>query len=322
MIPRTRAGFVKVRPVRPGATVALVAPASPFPREAFDAGVAELRRLGFVPVWDARVFATDPDVPFTSGTAALRADALRAAIDDPSVDAIIAVRGGYGSLEVLPALDLSAWRGRRTAFVGYSDLTSLHVALLGTAAAPGLVTVHGPMIDGRLAKGPEAYDPTSFLTSLLDHPVGDLRPDGVEVLMPGPDVRGPVLGGTLTQLVASLGTPFAFDPPAGHVLFLDEIGERPYRVRRMLMQLSQAGLLARAAAIVCNAMPGCDEPGGTITAQATVREALRDYPGPVLFGLPSGHTAGELVTVPFGVEARVVTGRRPGLVIDEAAASD
>ena len=79
-MPRTRAGFVKIRPVRPGATVALVALASPFPRDAFDQGVAELTRLGFVPVWDERVFATDANVPFTSGSAALRADALRDAL--------------------------------------------------------------------------------------------------------------------------------------------------------------------------------------------------------------------------------------------------
>lgn len=322
MIPRTRAGFVKVRPVRPGATVALVAPASPFPRQAFDAGVAELRRLGFVPTWDDRVFETDPDVPFVSGPASLRAAALHDALTHPDVDAILAVRGGYGSVEVLPLIDLEAWRRRRTAFVGYSDLTALHVALHGAAAVPGLVTLHGPMIDGRLAKGPDAYDPTSFLTALLDHPVGDVRPDGVEVLVPGREVRGPVVGGTLTQLAASFGTPFAFDPPAGHVLFLDEIGERPYRVRRLLTQLRQSGVLARAAAVVCNALPGCDEPGGAITARATVLAALRDFPGPVLFGLPSGHTAGELVTLPFGVEARVVTTGRPGLVFDEAAASD
>ena len=102
----------------------------------------------------------------------------------------------------------------------------------------------------------------------------------------------------------------------------DEVGERPYRVRRLLVQLQQAGVLARAAAVVCNALPGCDEPGGAVTAKATVREALRGFSGPVLFGLPSGHTSGELVTVPFGVDARVVSGRRPGLVIDEAAASD
>lgn len=322
MTPRTRAGFLKIRPVRPGATVALVALASPFSREAFDRGVAELRRLGFAPAWDERVFAADPSVPFTSGAADLRRAVLHDTLADPSVAAIVAVRGGYGSVEVLPGLDLDTWRQRRTAFVGYSDLTSLHVALNGSAAAPGLVTLHGPMVEGRLANGPAGYEPTSFLTALLDHPVGELRPDGVEVLRPGAEIRGPVLGGTLTQLAGSMGTPFAFDPPAGHVLFIDEVGERPYRLRRLLMQLRLSGVLAKAAAVVFNELPRCDEPGGTVTAKATVHAALRDFPGPVLFGLPSGHTPGELVTVPFGVEARVMTSARPGLVIDEAAASD
>lgn len=313
---------MKIRPVRPGATVALVALATPCARETVDRGVDELRRLGFNPVLDERVFATDPAVPFTSGTADLRAAALRDALSNPAVDAILAVRGGYGSVEVLPGVDLDVWRGRRTAFIGYSDLTSVHAALHGRPSVPGLVTVHGPMVDGRLASGPEAYDPASFLTTLLDHPVGELRPDGVEVLAPAAEVRGPLVGGTLTQLAASLGTPYAFDPPAGHVLLLDEVGERPYRLRRLLMQMRLSGVLARAAAVVFNELPRCDEPGGTLTARTTVHEALRGFPGPILFGLPSGHTSGALLTVPFGVEARVVTAGRPGLVIDEAAASD
>ena len=117
-----------------------------------------------------------------------------------------------------------------------------------------------------------------------------------------------LVGGTLTQLVASLGTPFAFDPPAGCVLFLDEVAERPYRLDRMLTQLRLSGLLARASAIVFDELPRCDEPGGSPTARDTVRRVLADFRGPVLFGLPSGHTDGPTLTLPFGVMA--TRGRR------------
>lgn len=316
VIPRTAGGWIKIRPVRPGATVALVAPASPFPREAFDRGVAELRRLGFAAWWDDRVFEADG---FVAGKAAIRAASLRDALRNPQVDAIMAVRGGYGSVQILPQVDASEWRARRTAFIGYSDVTSLHTVI---NQAAGLVSIHGPMLEKRLSNGPEAYDPTSLLTALLDHPVGELSGPDVFVLRPGADVSGPILGGTLTQLVASLGTPFAFDPPAGHILFIDEVGERPYRLDRMLTQLKFAGILARAAAVVCNTMPNCDEPSGGPTARDTVRAALDGFPGPVLFGVPSGHGTGETVTVPFGVLTRVVTGSRPGLMIEEAAASE
>jgi len=314
--PRTRAGWIKIRPVRPGATVALVAPASPFARAEFDRGVFELERLGFKTTWDDRVFETDG---FVAGTPALRAASLRDALMRTDVDAIMSVRGGYGSVQILPLIDSSAWTSRRTAFIGYSDVTSLHTVI---NQAAGLVSIHGPMLDGRLSRGPESYDPTSLLTSLLDHEVGDVFAPGVTVLRDGDDVVGPVFGGTLTQLVGSLGTPYAFDPPAGHILFLDEVGERPYRIDRMLTQLKFAGVLARAAAIVCNEMPRCDEPGGSPTARDTVQAALAGFPGPVLFGVPSGHATCESVTLPFGVQTRVIAGRRPRVVIEESAASE
>lgn len=316
MTPRTTAGLIKIRPVRPGATVALVAPASPFPRAEFDRGVVELERLGFKTYWDERVFDVDG---FVAGTPEIRAISLRDALSRPEVDAIIAVRGGYGSVQVLPMVRADEWRERRTAFVGYSDVTSLHTVI---NQAAGLVSIHGPMIDGRIAKGPEAYDPTTFLTSLLDHPVGEIIGPTVQTLLDGPEVTGPIFGGTLTQLVASLGTPYAFDPPPGHILFLDEVGERPYRIDRMLTQLKFAGILARASAVVCNTMPNCDEASGLFTARDTVRRALEGFAGPVLFGVPSGHHAGECVTLPFGVRTRVLTGARPGLIVEEAAACE
>jgi muramoyltetrapeptide carboxypeptidase len=122
-------------------------------------------------------------------------------------------------------------------------------------------------------------------------------------------------------LLASLGTPFAFDPPPGHVLFLDEVSERPYRLDRMLTQLRQTGLLARAAAVVFNELPRCDEPSGEVTARAVVADLFRDFPGPVLFGVPSGHTPGASITLPFGVECRVIGDAHPRLVIEESAVS-
>jgi muramoyltetrapeptide carboxypeptidase len=120
--------------------------------------------------------------------------------------------------------------------------------------------------------------------------------------------------------VGSLGTPFAFSPPEGYVLFLDEVSERPYRLRRMLVQMRFAGLLADAVAVVFGQLPRCDEPGGLLTGRAVVADCLAGFPGPVLFGFPSGHTTTPLVTLPFGVRTRVVANRTPRLVVEEAAA--
>lgn len=312
--PSASGGLARFRPVGPGSRVGLVAPASPFARADFEAGLQELTRLDLVPIFDDRIFLREPIV---AGPARARAAMLQEYLTRPDLDAVMAVRGGYGSAETLPWLDAAAIRSARTAFIGYSDLTALHTFLNCHA---GLASVHGPMMEGRLAAGASAYDRASLMAALGTRPVGQLAPDGLEALRAG-EAAGPLFGGTLTQMAASLGTPFAFDPPSGFVLLLDEVGERPYRIRRLLTQLAQAGLLARASAVVVGQLPRCDEPGGAVTARAVVAEMFAEFPGPVLFGFPTGHTTSPLVTVPLGVEVRVIARGRPALVVESAAAA-
>jgi len=310
---RTAAGFRKFRALRAGSRVALVAPASPFERDAFDAGCRELARLGLQPVFDDRVFEREPIV---AGSAEIRAAAFVDAWQREDVDAVMAVRGGYGSMEMLPRLQPAALSGRPMPFIGYSDTTTIHLWLNGHL---GLASVHGVMIEGRLAVGESAYDVSSFLGSLSDEPLGELAPDGLEAIVDG-EATGTLVGGTLTQLSASLGTPFDFRPPMGAVLFIDEVAERPYRLRRMLTQLRQSGRLAGVSAVVFGQLPRCDEPDGRVTGRMVVEEFTRAGGVPVLFGFPSGHAVTPLVSLPFGVRARVIAGPRPRLVLDEAAA--
>jgi muramoyltetrapeptide carboxypeptidase len=299
--------------LRPGDRIAVVAPASPFARDEFDAGIAEIRRLGFEPVFDESVFER---TGYVAGSPEIRARAWQRAWDDPSIAALVAARGGYGSAQLLPRLDAAAVSRTSKAFIGYSDNTSI-LAWLTTRCA--LVSFHGPMLERRLAKGASGYDRDTFERCLCrTEPVGEISHPQLESLKPG-EAAGMLVGGTLTQLTASLGTPYAFDPPAGSVFFFDEVGERPYRIDRMLTQLRLSGLLARASAIVFGELPNCDEPGGSPAARAAVRDVLTDFPGPILYGLPSGHTTGATLTLPFGVRSRVVSGPRPMLVIEEAA---
>jgi muramoyltetrapeptide carboxypeptidase len=301
------------RALSPGDRLAVVAPASPFTRDEFDRGVDELRRLGFEPVYDESVFARQR---YVAGSPAIRAAAIHAAWRDPSIAGVIGVRGGYGSAQILPLLDRDAARSACKPFIGYSDLTALLTFLtLGC----GLIAFHGPMLAGRLGRGAEGYDADSFIRALCRRePMGELAPPGLESIRPG-EAGGPLLGGTLTQLLASLGTPFAFAPPAGYVLFLDEVGERPYRLDRMVTQLRQAGLLARATSVVIGELPKCDEPSGDPTARAVMADLFADFPGPVVIGFPSGHTVTPAMTLPLGVACRVIAGPRPRLVIDEPA---
>ncbi len=304
----------KPRALEPGDRVAVVAPASPFLREEFDAGLSELRALGFEPVYEDSVFERQG---YLAGPAGVRASAWLAAWQDPSIAALLAARGGYGSVQLLPRLaDAGLGAAAPKAFIGYSDNTSI-MAWLTTRC--GIVTIHGPMLAGRLARGEAGYDRDTFLRCVCRaKPMGEIAHPQLETIVEG-DSRGVLVGGTLTQLLSSLGTPYAFDPPQGSLFFLDEVGERPYRLDRMLVQLRQSGLLGRAAGIIFGELPECDEPGGSMMARAVVREVLADFSGPVLFGLPSGHTAGAALTVPLGVRARVVGSSRPLLVIEEAA---
>lgn len=306
--------MLKPRALRAGDRIGIVAPASSFARETFDAGVAELRRLGYQPVYDDSVFAR---ARYTAGDASLRASAFHRAWEDPSIAALVAVRGGYGSVQLLPLLDSTGIRRTPKAFIGYSDNTSLLNWLVGQC---GIVAFHGPMLEGRFARGETGYDLDTFTRALtVAEPAGRISHPQIEVLRPG-EAAGVLVGGTLTNLVASLGTPYAFDPPPGHVLFVDEVAERPYRIDRMLTQLRLSGLLSRAAAIVFGELPRCDEPAaGGPAIKAVLADLLVGFRGPVLFGLPSGHTNGACMTLPFGVRARVVTGAGPAIIVEEAA---
>ena len=304
--------MLKPPALKPGDRIALVSLASPFSREEFEKGADELRRLGFEPVHHESVF--DRSV-FTSGPPELRAATFVRAWSDPSIAALLAVRGGYGSVQILPLFD--GWQPQHAPklFIGYSDNTSV-LSWLNCQA--GITAIHGPMIDGRLAKGKDGYDEASFRTLVTGGGRGlVLRPEMLAALQDG-EAAGPLFGGTLTQLVASLGTPYAFDPPEGHVLFIEDVNERPYKLDRMLTQLKLSGVLGRASAVICGEMRGCDEPDHELTARAAISMFFEDFDGPILFGFPSGHTTGPCWSLPMGVRVRAVSGPQPAVIVEES----
>ena len=301
----------KLKALESGDRIAVLALASPLDRVTFDQGIEEIKALGFEPVFDQRVFAREG---FVAGTARDRAAVLLEAWNDPSISAVIAVRGGVGSAELLPFLDPVALARSGKPFIGSSDLTAL-LTFLNLEC--GIVAFHGPMVV-TLASREEGYDRGSLLGCVSrSRPLGELAFDGVKSIVAG-TVSGPLLGGTISQILASLGTPFAFNPPEGHVLLLDEVNERPYRLKRMITQLAQSGILAKAKAVIFAECPGCDEPDG-LKASELMENLFEGFHGPVLFGFPTGHTTGALVTLPLGIKVTVVSGERSRLVFDEAA---
>ena len=303
--------MIRPRALRPGDRIAIVSPASPCSREELDAGVAELRALGYDPVVDDSIFE---EHLFSSGTADSRAASFRRAWSDPGIAALVAVRGGYGSVQLLPLL--SAWKPQDTPklFIGYSDNTSL---LSWLTCQCGMTALHGPMLERRLARGEEGYDRGSFTALAQGRGAGlEMTPDGLAVVKGG-DASGALFGGTITQLVGSLGTPFAFDPPRDCVLFLEDVNERPYRIDRMLTQLRQAGVLGKARALLFGEMRGCQQEGGP-TMDDVLAAVARDFTGPILKGFPSGHTAGPTWTLPLGVAVRLRADVRPAVIVEES----
>ena len=307
--------FVRPRALRGGDRVALLTLASRCRREDVEAGADELRALGFEPVIvDPADNGTVPG--YIAGSAASRAAHLRAALTDPRIAAVIATRGGYGSAQLLPYLDLAEIRQARTLLIGYSDITSLLDVFTGRA---GVITIHGPMAEGRLARGIAAYDRDTFLRVVCEPTAFGVLPlPGARAIQRG-QASGVLRGGTLTQIAALLGTPWAYVSAEPTVLFLDEVNERPYRLDRLLWQVRAAGVFARVVGVVLNELPGCDEPGGSVAALDAVRHALEGFTGPIVSGVPSGHTAGAMVTLPLGVRISLHAADDVSLSIDEAA---
>lgn len=192
----------KPRALRPGDRIAVVAPASAFARHEFEAGIAELRALGFDPTYEESVFERRA---YLAGPADVRASAWLRAWTDPSTAALIAVRGGFGSVQLLPALaELDFDSLPPKAFIAYSDNTSI---LSWLTTRKGIVTIHGPMLEGRLAHGDAGYNRDTFLRCVCrPEPMGEISHPQTETLRPG-ECAGMLVGGTLTQLVGSLVRP-------------------------------------------------------------------------------------------------------------------
>lgn len=307
-------GLTRLRPraLTPGSRVAIVSPSSPIDREELARGLAGLRKLGFDPVADEDALARDG---YVAGAAVSRARAFMRAWEDPSVSALVAARGGYGSAQILPWLDAGRLRATPKLFIGFSDATAI---LTWLTVHCGLTALHGPMIERRFAAIETGVHVESFRAAVSgDSPGRLLSPPSVEVIQSG-KAEGVLLGGTVALLCASLGTPYAFTPPAGAVLLLEDVQERPFRLDRMLTQLRLAGVFDRVSAVVFGEMPGCDDVGGA-SAREVVGRILEGFTGPILWGFPSGHTTGALWTLPLGVRVRVVTETVAGVFVAEEA---
>ncbi len=266
------------RALRPGARIALVAPAGPLDPEAFEAGRVAIERLGFEVVARDDILARDG---YLAGSDERRATELMEAVRDPEVDAILCARGGYGCHRIIPALDAKAFREASKPLVGYSDITTL---LLWQRKHAGLLGIHGPMIE---KKGSLDGESGSALVRALQG-TGPLPRYAGQSRVAGWG-EGRLIGGSLTVCVASLGTPWEIDTRDA-IVMLEDVTELPYRIDRMLQQLRAAGKFERAAGIALGAFTDCeDERYPECTLDRLFDEVFGGLGIPVVAGLPFGH---------------------------------
>ncbi|HVC44883.1 MAG TPA: LD-carboxypeptidase [Candidatus Binataceae bacterium] len=297
--------------LRPGDTVGVVAPSSVVERDYLERGVRVLNAMGYrVRI---SIHALDRD-GILAGDDAVRASELRTFFADDGIRAIFDARGGYGCGRLLPLIDFAAIARAPKIFLGFSDATFMLNALVERA---GIVAFHGPMVAMDFANGlsRRALD---HLARVLSDGARGFELEARELLRPG-DAEGELVGGCLSVVAAAIGTPYA-PRFAGRVLFLEDTGEKAYRIDRMLVQLRQAGVFDQVAGIVFGAIRPVDGSEHERALIATfVAAQTADLKCPVLFGVEAGHGT-ENLTLPFGVRVRLAGARRR-MVFTEPAVS-
>jgi len=269
----------KPRALRRGAVIGIAAPGGPVDRKRLREGEALLRAAGFDVYRRKDLLARDG---YTAGSDARRADELMELVNDPAIAAIICARGGYGCDRILPLLDADAFARAAKPLVGYSDITAL---LLWQRRCAGLIGFHGPMLDRGADLDRAAFD------HLIAHLTGEgALPSTLRGrALVGGRATGRIVGGSLTLLAASIGSAWELDT-RGAVLLLEDVGERPYRIDRMLQQLRAAGKFEQLAALGIGRFEGCvDERYPRPGVDAVIERALRPLGVPIVTGLPFGH---------------------------------
>ena len=289
----------KPKALAAGSRLGVFAPASPADSVAMIAGLAELKRHGFQVVANQ---ASQTEGYF-AGPSLERTNGFLGPLNSDQVDGLVALRGGYGSNYLLE-FELEKSLANLKCVIGFSDLTTLQIFLWQRC---NWVTFYGPMVAAGLNAGPGArkgYDESSFLQAVGRAEGGwKLRLRGEAVL--AGQAMGRVLGGCMTLLEATIGTPWELDTKDS-ILILEDRGMKPYQVDRVLMHLKQAGKFAGVRGIVLGDFPESEPAAaGAPTVREVCARILRPLGVPVIFGAPVGHTVRPMFTIPLGIKARL-----------------
>ncbi|MEE9122092.1 MAG: LD-carboxypeptidase [Syntrophobacteria bacterium] len=282
--------LIKPPRLRPGDRVGVLAPASPCPVNELEIGCAILEKLGLEVVVD--VGSESLQSGYLAGSDGYRASRFNQFVQDSEIKGLFCARGGYGSLRILPELSYDRLRSTPKPLVGFSDITAL---LLACYRQTGLVCFHGPTVSSLATADQNTVDSLWKALSTTE-PVQLHFPEAL-CLKPGSGV-GTVLGGNFTTLSHLLGTSF-FPSFAGAILFLEDRGEPPYRIDRMLTQLLHTGFFGDIAGLI---LGDFSDSGSHDELNELVQERLVSTSFPILSGAPIGHEQQNL-TLPLGLPA-------------------
>jgi muramoyltetrapeptide carboxypeptidase len=290
---------VKPPALRSGDSIRVLSLSSPVEECLVTKGCTELERLGYAVKLDSETVLAREG--YFAGSTSTRLAALKEAFAETASRAIFCSRGGYGSNYLLGGLSVALSSPK--ILLGHSDITSLQIYLWQKF---GWVTLHGPMVASGFANGaglPNGYDRESLLHALSETRKGWSIDLAGECMIPG-SADGVLLGGCLTLVQTSLGTPWELDTQ-GAILILEDRGMKPYQVDRALMHLEQADKLKSAAAIVLGDFPECEAAAQAEPVRSIAKRILEPLGVPVVWGAAIGHTARPMLTLPLGVRAHI-----------------
>ena len=310
--------FIKAPALRRGDTIGIVAPASSFDPDNFKQGIKKLRSLGFKVKYERSIFSKYWSRP---GNDDKRAHQINRMFADSSVKAIFCAKGGYGSVDIVPALDQECIRANPKIFVGYSDITFLLLYLLKTAS---MVVFHGPVVSGEIFEGMNPLT-IEYMTRALTQstPIGVMHIPAAKILKGG-STSGHLIGGNISMIAESISTPYELNTD-NSILFLEDINENFEAINQYFKQMEEAGKFSKIKGIIFGKMVDCFDKAGKRYSMAEILTQLtKNYSVPIVYGLASGHTKDAFdlhVTLPLGVEA-ILDADNQSLIINESGVSD
>lgn len=307
--------MIKPKALKYGDTIGIIAPASSAPEEKIAMAEKELEKIGFNVKLGESCFL---NYGYLSGKDEIRAYDLNNMFYDNKIDGILCLRGGYGTLRILDMIDYKMIKKNPKIFVGYSDITALHIALNQKSS---LITFHGPMAASDIANNLDEFSKDSFINAITNKSsIGKIINPENEEIKTGVEGMciGEIIGGNLALITSTIGTQYEIITK-GKILFLEDIGEEPYRIDRMLTQLKLSGKLDDAVGIILGDFKSCEPKvmKNSFTLSEVFKDILYSLNKPLIYNIKAGHCSPKL-TIPFGVKT-VLDGYKGELIIEESA---